>query len=331
MIAAKLSRVGLEVYTTELVEEELDQDETLETDVESDVETDTSDFNLDGRITQIDYLDTVYSDNFEYDYTDISSNATVSLPVDYLNYFFKGRRVALRKAGQTDKMEWEDTAVVVTGFVNEISYTRDKIEVKIKGLDVLLEREEQFDFKQTLRSEIITKIIEASGLKAVVNVEGLDDDITDFTTVSETSEDTSTTGTTGSTGSASIDETVKNAIKGKKSAYDKALAIDGAFKDHVIYEYYWDCQYANDLDAAWEDAWLNCADGANILCAMFIAAGLDAVIVHTDGHYIVKVNVDGETYYTDNAASTGSHTTRPFGEVWRGITDGSEVGTRLEA
>ena len=53
------------------------------------------------------------------------------------------------------------------------------------------------------------------------------------------------------------------------------------------------------------------------------------MIVHTDNHYIVRVNVNGTDYYTDNAASDGAHTSRPFGEVY-GSTSGSDMGTHLD-
>ena len=34
-------------------------------------------------------------------------------------------------------------------------------------------------------------------------------------------------------------------------------------------------------------------------------------------------------YFTDNAAATGSHTSRPFGKTWKGMTRGSVVGTHI--
>lgn len=137
------------------------------------------------------------------------------------------------------------------------------------------------------------------------------------------------TGAAGSTGSASIDAAVQSAIAGCKTNLDKAKAIDKAFKDHIIYDYYYNVHHP-DLEEAWTSAHLNCADGANVLSAMFAAAGIEATIIHTSGHYIVKVTVDGQTYYTDNAANSGQHTSRPFGEVW-GSTSGSEVGKKISA
>lgn len=351
-----LSKVGLEVYTTtdkdeeeKKKEEEKNKDSEKESDSTSDkkeedkteeiispeIGEEGNTFKLENApIKQINYIGELYSDSFEQDYTDISSNASISVPITYLKYFYKGRKVCLKKGIQNDtKYKWKDMKSAVLGFVTEITYNNIKVDVRINGMDKLLDVEKQFTFKQTKRSEIVTKIIEAAGLKADVNVKGLVDDVTDFTNVSSSGSSDNTSGQ--STGSATIDEAVENAIKGITDPLAKAKAIDKAFKSHVIYDLYWDCNYPNDLDAAWKDGTLNCADGANILCAMFLKAGLSAVILHVPeeysegyGHYIVKVTIGGKEYFTDNAASSGSHTSRPFGEVF-GQPIGSEVGTRI--
>lgn len=351
-----LSKVGLEVYTTtdedeekKKKEEEKNKDSEKESDSTSDkkeedktpeiispeIGEEGNKFKLENApIKQINYIGELYSDSFEQDYTDISSNASISVPIAYLKYFYKGRKVCLKKGIQNDtKYKWKDMNSAVLGFVTEITYNDTKVDVRINGMDKLLDVEKQFTFKQTKRSEIVTKIIEAAGLKADVNVKGLVDDVTDFTNVSSSGSSDNTSGQ--STGSATIDEAVENAIKGITDPLAKAKAIDRAFKSHVIYNLYWDCDYPNDLDAAWKDGTLNCADGANILCAMFLKAGLSAVILHVPpeysegyGHYIVKVTIGGKEYFTDNAASSGYHTSRPFGEVF-GQPIGSEVGTRI--
>ena len=351
-VTFKLSKVGLEVYTTtdKDEEEKKKEDEEKKTDdsttekkeedtssaTTTEETTDSSqNFKLEkGEIKQIDYLGEIYSDSFESDYTDISSNASLSVPTSYLKYFYKGRRVCLKKGLQNDtNYKWKDMSSAVLGFITEITYNKDKVDIRINGMDKLLDVDKQFTFKQTKRSEIVTKIIEASGLKPKVDVTGLEDDVTDFTNVSSTGSSDSANGE--STGSATIDEAVENAIKGITDPLAKAKAIDKAFKSHIIYNLYWDCDYPNDLDAAWKDGTLNCADGANILCAMFLKAGLSAVIIHVPeeysegyGHYIVKVTINGKDYFTDNAAISGSHTSRPFGEVF-GQPIGSEVGTRI--
>lgn len=345
-----LSKVGLEIYTTtdkdeeKKKEEEKNKDSEKESDSTSDKKEDKDEtpeiispeigeegnkFKLENApIKQINYIGELFSDSFEQDYTDISSNASVSVPTKYLKHFYKGRKVCLKKGIQNDtKYKWKDMKSAVLGFVTEITYNKDKIDIRISGMDKLLDVEKQFTFKQTKRSEIVTKIIEAAGLKADVNVKGLDDDVTDFTNVSSSgSSDT----TAQASGSASIDEAVRKAIAGKTNDLDKAKAIDAAFKNHVYYQKYYDCEYS-DLEAAWKDAHLNCADGANVLCAMFMAAGFKAVILHVTEHYIVRVTVGGKDYLTDSSGANGAHNVRPFGDVFTydGFTNGEEVGTKI--
>lgn len=156
------------------------------------------------------------------------------------------------------------------------------------------------------------------------------------TTTSKTAGSTTTKKAT--TGSKKINSVVDKAIKGKTKALDKAKAVDKAFKNHVIYSYYYDAQKTGGKSSKYESAWnnghLNCADGANILVAMFTYAGLSATIIHTKhskgGHYIVRLKINGKYYYTDNASSSGSHTTRAFGKVWEGITKGTNKGKSVQ-
>ena len=277
-----------------------------------------------GKTLSIEYIGELYSDSFESDYKDISANSSVSVPTEYLNQFFKGKKIALKKGWGI--IDWDkDESTALLGFITELTWNKDKIDIKISGMDKLMEKEAEFEFSQTKRSEVVRQIIEASGLKAKVDATGLIDDVIDFSTKSSSGDDE---GSGDSTGSASIDEAVEKAIKGKKNALDKAKAVDKAFKNHVYYSYYWDVHHP-DLDEAWKNAHLNCADGANVLCVMFIKAKLKAVIIHVPNHYIVKVTIDGKAYYTDNAAADGAHTTRPFGEVWHNNTSGTVVGTKI--
>ncbi|WP_407422059.1 hypothetical protein [Methanobrevibacter sp.] len=359
MAENSLSKAGLEVYVTEPVEDpnvtaignvnmtgtanmvgdigkssgftfgtssETEEDEEETTTTSSNTDPSKNFVLQNGKILSIDYVGELFSDSFESDYKDISSNSSVSVPIEYLNLFFKGKKIALKKAWQNGILNWEHMETAILGFITELTWNKDKVDIKISGMDKLLEAEADLEFTQTKRSEVVKAIIEAAGLKAKVDVTGLIDDVIDFSTKSSSGSDEEGSGE--STGSASIDEAVNKAIKGKKDPLDKAKAIDKAFKNHVFYSYYWDVHHPN-LDEAWKNAHLNCADGANVLCAMFIKGGLNAVILHVPEHYIVKVTIKGKAYFTDNAASDGQHTTRPFGEVWRGNTSGSVVGTKI--
>ncbi len=283
-----------------------------------------------GEIIGTHYVNNINGMSFESDYKEMTTAGNIKVDSIDLTKSYKGVRLQLLSQWEDvdSKLKWEDLSQGVLGFITEQTFTNNNVDIKVNGMTILMEQNVNFDFQQMKRSEIIREVILTAGLKPQINVDGLDDDVTDFKNASESGGSGDDGGTTGSTGSASIDEAVKNAIKGKSDPLAKAKAIDKAFKNHVYYSYYYDCHFS-DIDKAWKNAHLNCADGANVLCAMFIAGGLKAVIVHVPGHYIVKLTIKGSTYYTDNAASTGSHTTRPFGQVWNGNTSGSVVGTKI--
>ena len=286
---------------------------------------------LQGQVTDIKHLPYLYTADFEQDYLDMNNNGTVrtsSLPTDWS---YKGVPVNLRRGWEElDKhLKWEDMDIVLEGFITDQTFSEEGTEIKISGKTKLLDRTYKFSFSQMSRSNIIKEVIKCAGLVPMVDATGLDDDMIDFTNVSTSGSKKSGSGDSAnvhSTGVEDIDETVKKAIEGLTDDLEKAKAIDKAFKDHVLYLLYSNVKYS-DIGDAWKNGNLNCADGANVLCAMFRAGGLNATILHippalTDGygHYIVKVTINGKAYYTDNASNSGQHTSRPFGQVWKGAT-----------
>ena len=50
-----------------------------------------------------------------------------------------------------------------------------------------------------------------------------------------------------------------------------------------------------------------------------LPAGINARIKHPPNHYIVKLRIDGKTYWVDN------HGTKSWNKVWRGKTSNSEA------
>ena len=352
--AYSLARVGLELYETD--EENYkpyvptgntnatEEDEEKEDSEDSEEDTNTvedenaeneDDENLAGfslhmgEILKIFYHGDCNKISFESNYKDMSDGGSINVDEVDLKNSYKGVRVKLVSEWEEygKSLKWEDLEQALLGFIIEQTFSDYETEIKLAGMTKTLEINYKFDFKQMLRSEIINQVILTAGLVPCINVEGLDDDITDFTNIS--SSGSSDDGDMSSTGSATIDEAVKNAIKGKSGCLEKAKAIDKAFKSHVTYQYYYNVHHP-DLDEAWKNANLNCADGANILSAMFRAAGIKATILHTTNHYIVRVTCDGKDYYTDNAANSGNHTTRPFGEVYGDDpSTGSEIGAKI--
>lgn len=333
-IASPLSKVGLEIYTTEPIEEEEeeekkeDSEETTEEDAEEETGVTFPEFDnkivyQNGETIQIDYLGELYSDSFEMDYGDISSNSNVSVPIETLNYFFKGRKVALKKAWQNGTLKWDDMDTAILGFVTEINYNQDKIDVKIGGMDKLLEAEATFDFTQMKRSEIVKQIIEAAGLKAKVDATGLIDDVIDFKTTSSSGGGDEESGDAPGIGNAKIDDLVKKWVKGKKSALEKAKAIHAGLRDEVgiVYSYYYNSHYHTPENclAHVHSPGLNCGDTAILTTACMKSGGLNAYIVLRcdSAHFFTVIEIGGTKYYSDLTGSEGARSVRAWNDTWQ--------------
>lgn len=219
----------------------------------------------------------------------------------------------------------------VYGFVTEVTHDQKGTEIEIKDWGYCLEENRiELGFQNMKRSQIMEEVIKTYGLVPLVDLSGLRDDVTSWDNSTSKSSSSSTGAGGESSGSQSIDQAVDAAIAGKTTCYDKAEACYEAFRQHCYYKSYWNCHYANDLDGAWKDGHLNCADGANVLCAMFIRAGIKCCIVATSGHYIVRVTCDGKDYFCDSSGAGGQHNWRKFTDpVYGGTTSGSDKGTHL--
>ena len=309
-----ISKAGIEIYSTEAAPK------TSTTSA-----TEGTSFPLQtGEINGVIYLGELYSDNFESDYTDISSNSTVSVPIDYLKYFQKGNRIALKKGNQNnDKFKWEDMGTAITGFITDVSYNKEKVDVKISGMDKLLDQEAKFSFKKTKRSKIIKKIIEASGLKAKVNVSGLKDDVTDFSNISEASDKSSSSTATGGEGE-DIDSKVQEIIGSETDDYKKMVLIHEWLRKNNNYSYY-ACSHKDSASACLKSLHNNCADTARLTRAMMSSAGLDAQVVHyyapVNGHFWTVITINGKEYASDAT----SHQ-RKINQVWKGYHYNKKCG-----
>lgn len=309
-----ISKAGIEIYSTEAAPKTSTTSATEGTSLP--LQT--------GEINGVIYLGELYSDNFESDYTDISSNSTVSVPIDYLKYFQKGNRIALKKGNQNnDKFKWEDMGTAITGFITDVSYNKEKVDVKISGMDKLLDQEAKFSFKKTKRSKIIQKIIEASGLKAKVNVSGLKDDVTDFTNISESSDKSSSSTATGGEGE-DIDSKVQEIIGSETDDYKKMVLIHEWLRKNNNYDYY-SCSHKDSASACLKSLRNNCADTARLTRAMMSSAGLDAQVVHyyapVNGHFWTVITINGKEYASDAT----SHQ-RKINQVWKGYHYNKKCG-----
>lgn len=114
---------------------------------------------------------------------------------------------------------------------------------------------------------------------------------------------------------------VKKHTKGATSDLEKAKKIYNAFKDGYRYVGYEDLKYTTpkgNRQKAFNRGGGNCADGANILETLMLTGGIKARIKHAPNHYIVKLSINGKTYWVDN------HGTKSWNKVWRGKTSESE-------
>jgi transglutaminase-like putative cysteine protease len=323
----KLSKAGLEVYKTEPMETEEEEEEettTEETDTENTDEEEeeeeptaqvtstgdaSSNFVLEnGATIQIDYVGELFSDSYEMDYTDITSSSSVSVPIDYTDLFFKGKKIALKKGWDDGTLKWDDMETAVLGFVTELTWNRDKTDLKISGMDKLMDVEAQFDFQQMKRSEIVKQIIETAGLKAVVDTTGLIDDVCDFTNISSSGDD-DTGGYDGEV-SEDIAKAAKQICKGKKSCLDKAKAIYQWCHDNMSYEKYSGSD--KGAEGCFRDRAGNCCDHAHVVVQMLKAVGVKAAYEHDGscydglGHVWAIAYCDGNTYRLDASVKSTS-------------------------
>lgn len=271
-----------------------------------------------GEIERIDYVGEVFGDSYEIDYTDISSNASISVPIDYVNLFFKGKRCALKKGWQDDVLEWDKMDTALLGFVTELTWNNEKVDVKLSGMDKLLEKEEQFEFTQMKRSEVVKKIIEAAGLKAKVDPTGLVDDVIDFSNVSSSDEDDDGEGYTGEV-SADIAKAAKQICQGKTSCLAKAKAIWRWCHDNMSYASYSDSQ--RGAEGCFKQRSGNCCDHAHVVVQMLRSVGIKAAYEHStscysgQGHVWAIAYCDGSQYKIDASVKSCG-----FNEVGQGCS-----------
>ena len=344
MNADSLSKSGLEIYTTEPMEEEKEEEKETNTEEETDEENTeeeteetspaspedaSTNFVLEnGETKQIDYVGEIYSDSWEMDYAEITSSASVSIPTRYVgkNLLFKGKKVALKKAWKNGPLEWDKMGTAVLGFVTEFTWNKDKADIKISGMDKLMEADHIFEFTQTKRSEVIKQIIEAAGLKAKVDPTGLNDDVIDFSNASSSEEDEGSDeeGYSGEV-SADIAEAAKQICKGKKTCLDKAKAIWRWCHDNMSYEGYSNSQ--KGAEGCFKSRAGNCCDHANVVVQMCKAVGVKCAYEHSGscygglGHVWAVATCDGKDYRIDASVKS-----RDFDQVGEGCT-----GTRKES
>ena len=65
--------------------------------------------------------------------------------------------------------------------------------------------------------------------------------------------------------------------------------------------------YKRGFKSLWNQTGQSCGPGAACLYYMFNAIGLDPKIMNGHNHYWIQVEIDGKTYYCDQAGGEGTH------------------------
>ena len=277
-----------------------------------------------GEITEIAYYNEIVSDSYEEDYEDISTNASVNLISVDGTRFYKGKKLALKKAYNPSK--WSDLKQVHLGFITEQSYSEDGVELKISGMSKLLDQEKQFTFTKTKISKVLKEIIESTGLKAKIDTTGLKDSKISYTNVSSSGSgggsESSVTGGEGET----VDSLVRKIVGNETNDLKKCKLVHGWLKENVRYHGH-SCTWYHTPEACLKHKHsLNCADTALLTRSMMSSAGLDAWVVHrssNNGHFWTLIKIDGKIYASDQTGS-GS----PFNTIWYKHGDRRECDSR---
>lgn len=327
-----IQRAGIEVYETDeqnfkpyvspsnakasdnLKSADVDNEESEES---SDSEyTGASAFTLhQGEILNTFYYTDLISLNFESDYKDMTSSATFARNELNLKQFFKGIRVQLlTEWEEPDKeLEWTDLLSAETGFITEQTFKPEGVEVKVSGYETLLEQKMAFEFKSMPRADILAEIIKSAGMNPIINVKGLDNDVTDFT--NEITRKVSGTVSNKAIGpsSGNIAEIAQAVCKGKSSDMDKAQAIHTYIRNHVNYP---EPNYYNHKKCPTEvlrSGLSNCCDRARLGHEMANAVGLVNRGVHGHGHVWIQYKISGQWVNSDPGVSRAT-----LGGVWGG-------------
>ena len=107
-----------------------------------------------------------------------------------------------------------------------------------------------------------------------------------------------------------LEETVKKAIGSKTDKLQQAKACYKYYQDHHVYKYNSttvEDDYKRGFKSLWNQTGQSCGPGAACLYYMFNAIGLDPKIMNGHNHYWIQVEIDGKTYYCDQAGGEGTH------------------------
>ena len=109
---------------------------------------------LNGTIKEIAYYDEMFENSFDEDYEGMSNTGNVSFP-KISSRFSKGKKICLKKQNDTgDVLKWDDLESCLLGFISDITFKVDEVDVKLVGMSKLLDQEKKFTFKNNLMCNI---------------------------------------------------------------------------------------------------------------------------------------------------------------------------------
>ena len=276
-----------------------------------------------GEILNTLYYTNLNSMDFDSDYKEMTNEATFTRQELDLKQFYKGVRLKLLSEWEEPfkTIEWTDLNECITGFITEQTFEEEETEVKVNGMTFLLEQTLEFKFTQMPRAEIIAEILKSAGLNPIINVEGLDNDVIDFT-----NENNSNTGNASSNNpigesSGNIAQLAQQVCKGKTTDLAKAQAIHTFIRNHVDYP---SPNYNNHRKCPMEvlrSGLCNCCDRARLGHEMANAVGLyNRGILNTAGDHVwIQYKINGQWVNSDPGVS------RPnLGSVYEDGQVGSE-------
>ena len=272
----------------------------------------------------------IQSMSFESDYKEMTSSGSIKLQSVDLKIFYKGVRLKLLSewALNNTNLNWEDLKESILGFITEQTFSDNLVDIKVSGMTTVLEEKAKFDFKGMKRSEILREVILTAGLKPFINVDGLDDDVTNFSNLSsdKSSDDKSSSSELAGGEGEEIDSLVKKIVGSETDELKKCKLIHDWLKSNVKYEYYECTRYNSPEKCLKNKGSLNCADTARLTRAMMASAGLKCYVVHRTydgGHFWTVIEIGGKKYASDQTGS-GSE----FNTVWKrsGRTSVSDGG-----
>lgn len=325
-----LCRVGMELYETDEENFEpyvssfnsassttTDSGATEEesSDEESE-EEDTTGYVLHrGEVLSTFYNASIQNMSFESDYKEMTSAGSIKLESVNLNKSYKGVRLSLLSEWEesNQQLKWGDLKQSVLGFITEQTFSDNLVEIKVSGMPIVLDEKVKFDFKSMKRSEILKEVILTAGLKPFINVDGLDDDVTNFSNLSSDNSSSDGGGVTGGEGEE-IDSLVREIVGSETDELAKCKLIHGWLKSNVKYSFYECSKYDSPEKCLKHKGALNCADTARLTRAMMSSAGLKCYVVHrttNGGHFWTIIEIGGKKYASDQTGSGSA-----FNTVW---------------